>query len=436
MISPLMACLIGVVVFLVLLGFGLPIFVTMGLGSIIGIVLMGQPALLTNFSVIAFESGYSWSFVAVPLFVFMGLLVVHHKLGERLFTSVYSWIGHVPGGLGISASIFSALFGFVCGSGTAGVITCGGVCLPEMTKRKYNLRFALGTLATTGGLSALMPASVLMILYSVLAEASLGRLFMAGMIPGFVLVGLISLYIIVRAKLNPELAPPGPKSSWKERFRSLTGMIPVALIFLCVIGGLYSGVWTAIEAGGVAASVAFIVALFCSKVTWTTVKAAALDTIKVFGMLYMLQISANLVSFLFYVSGTSALISTYTLGWNLPGWAVILIMWIVMFILGGPLEPPAILVICTPIFLPIVEKLGYDSTWFGVFMVLACELATLSPPVGMSIFAIMRVAPGGTSLKDVNLGILPYMFIICVLVVLIIFFPQIVMWLPGKLVEG
>jgi len=160
-----------------------------------------------------------------------------------------------------------------------------------------------------------------------------------------------------------------------------------------------------------------------------------LDTIKVFGMLYMLQISANLVSFLFYVSGTSELISTSTLSWNLPGWAIILIMWIVMFILGGPLEPPAILVICTPIFLPIVEKLGYDSTWFGVFMVLACELATLSPPVGMSIFAIMRVAPGA-SLKDVNMGILPYMFIICVLVVLIIFFPQIVMWLPGKLVEG
>lgn len=434
MISPLMACLAGVFVFLVLLGFGLPIFVTMGLGAIVGIVLMGQFALLTNFSVIAFESGYSWSFVAIPLFVFMGLLVVHHKLGERLFTSVYSWIGHVPGGLGISAALFSALFGFVCGSGTAGVITCGGVCLPEMTKRKYNLRFALGTLATTGGLSALMPASVLMILYSVLSEASLGRLFMAGMIPAFVLVGIISLYIIIRAKLNPSLAPAGPKTSWRDRFKNLTGVIPVVLIFLCVIGGLYSGVWTAIEAGGVAAGVAFLVALVCSHVTWTTVKAAALDTIKVFGMLYMLQISANLISFLFFVSGTTELISRYTLGLNLPGWAIILIMWIVMFILGGPLEPPAILVICTPIFLPIVEKLGYDSVWFGIFMVLACELATLSPPVGMSIFAIMRVAPGAT-LKDVNMGILPYMFLICVLVALIVFFPQLVMWLPGMLVE-
>jgi len=305
--------------------------------------------------------------------------------------------------------------------------------LPEMTKRKYNLRFALGTLATTGGLSALMPASVLMILYSVLSEASLGRLFMAGMIPAFVLVGLISLYIIIRAKIDPTLAPTGPKSTWKLRFKSLTGMIPVVLIFLCVIGGLYSGVWTAIEAGGVAAGVAFVVALVCSHVTWATVKAAAMDTIKVFGMLYMLQISANLISFLFFVSGTSELISTYTLGLNLPGWAIIFIMWIVMFILGGPLEPPAILVICTPIFLPIVEKLGYDSVWFGIFMVLACELATLSPPVGMSIFAIMRVAPGAT-LKDVNMGILPYMFIISVLVALIIFFPQLVMWLPGMLV--
>jgi len=433
MISPFVACMIGIAIFLLLLGLGLPVFVTMGLGAVVGIILSGNLNLLSNFSVIAFESGYSWSFVAIPLFVFMGFLVVHHKLGESLFTTVYRWIGHVPGGMGISASIFSALFGFVCGSGTAGVVTVGGVCLPEMLKRNYNLRFALGTLATTGGLAALIPPSVLMILYSVLTEASLGKLFLAGILPGFLLTAMICLYIVIRATLNRDLAPPGPKSSWKDRFKSLYGLIPVTVIFLCIIGGLYFGIWTPIEAGGVAAAVAFIVSLIYSHVTWKTIKAAAMDTVKVFGMLFMLQISANLFSFLFYTSGTSELIAKTTLSLNIPPWAVIIFMWIVMFVLGGPLEPPAILMICTPIFNPVVNALGFDSVWFGIFMVLACEVATLSPPVGMSIFAILRVAPPGTTLKDVNLGILPYMFIISLLIILITIFPQIVLWLPNRL---
>jgi C4-dicarboxylate transporter, DctM subunit len=433
MISPFVACMIAVVIFLVLLCFGLPIFVTMGLGAMVGIILSGNLQLLSNFSIIAFDSGYSWSFVAIPLFVFMGFIVVHHKLGESLFTTVYRWIGHVPGGLGISASLFSALFGFVCGSGTAGVVTVGGVCLPEMIKRKYNLRLALGTLATTGGLAALIPPSVLMILYCVLTEASLGKLFVAGIIPGFLLAGMISLYIVIRVMLKPGLAPPGPRFSWKDKFRSLYGIVPVAVIFICVIGGLYFGIWTAIEAGGVAAAAAFIVSLIYTHVTWKTIKAAAIDTVKVFGMLYMLQISANLFSFLFYISGTSELIAKATIGLHLPSWAIIAFMWLVMFILGGPLEPPAILMICTPIFLPITSRLGYDPIWFGIFMVLACEVATLSPPVGMSIFAILRVAPEGTTLRDVNMGILPFMGVITLLIVIITAFPQIVLWLPSMI---
>jgi C4-dicarboxylate transporter, DctM subunit len=432
-LSPFVACMMGIVIFLGLLALGLPIFVTMGIGAIAGIVLSGNVQMLSNFSIIAFDSGYSWSFVAIPLFVFMGFLVVHHKLGESLFTAVYRWIGHVPGGLGISAALFSALFGFVCGSGTAGVVTVGGVCLPEMLKRKYNLRLALGTLATTGGLAALIPPSVLMILYCVLTEASLGKLFVAGIIPGFVLAGMISLFVVIRAALNPDLAPPGPRFPWKDRIKSLQGIVPVAVIFVCVIGGLYLGVWTPIEAGGVAAAAALIVSFIFSHVSWKTIKAASIDTVKVFGMLFMLQISANLFSFLFYISGTTDLIAKTTLSLHLPGWAIIIFMWTIMFILGGPLEPPAILMICTPIFLPVVTGLGYDPVWFGIFMVLACEVATLSPPVGMSIFAILRVAPPGTTLRDVNMGILPYLLIISLLIIMITIFPQIVLWLPDKI---
>jgi C4-dicarboxylate transporter DctM subunit len=436
MLPPLLACTVGMVVFFILLAFGLPIFITMGLGSIVGIFLSGNPQLLANVSAIAFHSGYAWSFVAIPLFVFMGFLVVHHKLGEDLFETVYRWIGHFPGGLGIASSLFSALFGFICGSGTAGVVTVGGVCLPEMLKKRYDLRFGLGTLATTGGLAALIPPSVLMILYCVLTEASIGKVFMAGIIPGLLLASLYSAYILVRAKLNPNLAPPGPKFSWKERFRSLPGLVSVVVIFIIVIGGLYLGIWTAIEAGGVACGAAFLICMAYRRVKWQTIKAACLDTIRTFGMLFMLQISANLMSFLFYVTGTSEFIKNSVLSLYLPGSTIIIFMWIIMFILGAPLEPPAILMICTPIFLPISNALGYDSVWFGIFMVLSCEVATLSPPIGMSIFAILRIAPEGTKLSDVYLGVTPYMILISGFVFLLIFFPQIVLWLPNAIGGG
>ena len=159
-----------------------------------------------------------------------------------------------------------------------------------------------------------------------------------------------------------------------------------------------------------------------------------MDTVKVFGMLFMLQISANLMSLLFYVSGTSDLILQATLGLDMPGWAIILFMWLIMFILGAPLEPPAILMICTPIFLPIIIALGYDPVWFGIVMVLSCEVATLSPPIGMSIFAIMRIAPPETKMWDVYVGITPYMLIITLMIVLITFVPQIVMLLPNTMI--
>jgi tripartite ATP-independent transporter DctM subunit len=236
---------------------------------------------------------------------------------------------------------------------------------------------------------------------------------------------------LIRAKLDPTLAPPGPKFSWGERLRSLPGVVSVVVIFMIVIGGLYYGIWTPIEAGGVACGAALLVSAVYRRVSWKTIKAASLDTIRTFGMLFMLQISANLMSFLFYVTGTSEFIKNSVLGLNLPGWFIIIIMWIIMFILGAPLEPPAILMICTPIFLPIANALGYDPVWFGIFMVLSCEVATLSPPVGMSIFAILRVSPPGTKLSDVYMGVTPYMLLISGFVLLLIFFPQIVVWLPG-----
>jgi C4-dicarboxylate transporter DctM subunit len=436
MIDPFIACVIGVLVFLLLMALGLPVFVTLGLGAILGIFLCKGPGVLVAVSTVAFSSGYSFSFVAVTLFVFMGYLVIHHKLGENLFDTTYKWLGGVKGGLAMASSVFGALFGFMCGSGIAGVVTVGSVCASEMVKRGYDRRFAVGTLATVGGLAALIPPSTLMIIYAILTEVSLGRLLIAGIVPGLMLTAMICAYIFIRVSLKPKLAPGAQGFPWREKGKSLIHLVPVAAIFLCVLGGLYFGIWSAIEAGATGAVAALLISLAYRRVRWSTVKAACLDTVRVFGMLFMLVIGSNLMALLFFLSGTDRLIVAAILGLNLPGWAIILFMWVVMFILGGPLEPPAIMMICTPIFLPIVLALGYDLIWFGIVMALACEVATLSPPVGMSIYAIQKVAPEGVTVWDCFMAAMPYMGIISLQILIIIFFPDIVTWLPNTMIGG
>jgi C4-dicarboxylate transporter DctM subunit len=436
MISPLIACAIGFCVFLVLMSLGLPIFVALGFGSILGIFISEGPYALLNISSVAFNTAYNYSFVAMSLFVFMGYLVVRHNLGRDLFDVTYKWLGGVKGGLAMASSIFSAMFGFMCGSGIAGTVTVGGVCVPEMTKRGYDKRFSVGTLATVGGLAALIPPSVLMILYTILSEASLGKMFMAGIIPGIILTAMICVYIFIRVSLKPKLAPAGESFSWSEKSKSLVHLVAVALIFVSVLGGLYTGIWSAIEAGAVGAVIALLTCLAYRRVSWSTIKEACLDTTCILGMLLMLAVSSNLMALLFFLSGTSHLIVEATLGLNLPGWAVILVLWLIMTILGCPLEPPAIMLICTPIFLPIATGLGYDPVWFGIVMVLACEMAEISPPVGMAIFAIQKIAPEGTTLQDCFAGAMPYLGIVSILMLLIIFSPSIVMWLPNTMIGG
>ncbi len=431
MIDPLLAAIIATVIFLILLTAGSPIFVSLMAGSMAGLFLAEGTQGLTVVSTVAYSSGYSFGVLAITLFVFMGNLLVYHDMGQDIYDVVYKWFGWLRGGLAIVSTLFGALFGFMCGSGIAGVATIGGVCLPEMERRGYDRQLATGTLALAGSLAALIPPSLLMILYTIVTETSLGQLFIAGIIPGIILVILMSFYILLRVAIRPRLAPAGPSFSWGERSKSLVNLIPVIVIFVSVIGGLYMGIWSPTEAGATGAMAAFIICLAYRRVSWSKFKEACLRTVQTFGMVYMLLIGASLLAHLYFISGISAAIGGAATGLTVPPWVIIVFMWLVMMILGMFLDAPAMILIGVPVFFPIIQSMGFDAIWFGVIMVLAAEMASVTPPVGMGLFVIHSIAPKGTTLTDCILGATPYVGILWIMLLLLVFFPEIAMWLPS-----
>jgi C4-dicarboxylate transporter DctM subunit len=433
MMEPLLAAIIATAIFLILLTAGSPIFISLTVGAMVGLFLAEGTRGLVVISTVAFGSGYSFGVLAITLFVFMGNLLVYHGMGEDIYEVVYKWVGWVKGGLAIVSTLFGALFGFMCGSGIAGVATVGGVCLPEMERRGYDRRLATGTLALAGSLAALIPPSLLMILYTIVTEASLGQLFIAGIIPGILLAVLMSVYILLRVVIKPSLAPAGPSFSWGERGKSLVNLVPVVVIFVSVIGGLYMGIWSPTEAGATGAVAAFLLCLAYRRASWSKFKESCLRTVQTFAMIYMLLIGASLLAHLYFISGISAAIGESAAGLTVPPWVIIVFMWLVMMILGMFLDAPAMILIAVPIFFPIVESLGFDIIWFGVVMVLAAEMAAVTPPVGMGLFVIHSIAPKGTTLMDCILGAAPYVVILWILLLLLVFFPEIAMWLPGMM---
>ena len=433
MIDPLLSVSIAMVVFLLFLMMGMPIFAALGLGGILGIFLVdGQKGLLF-ISGIVYGNANSWGILAVPLFLFMGNLLVRHKIGEDMYEAVYRWLGRFKGGLAIVSTLFAAMFGFMCGSSVAGVATVGGVALPEMLNRGYDKRLAAGTLALAGSTAGLIPPSLLMILYGIITEASLGKMFIAGIIPGFILVLLMMVYIVLRVTANPELAPPGPRFPWGKKFKSLVHLMPLLIIFICIIGGLYLGVCSPLEAGAIGSVAAFFLCLAYRRVTWETLKGTSLNTMKTFVMIYMLLLGAGLISHLFFISGISAAIGSGAAALALPPWATIIVIWLIMMVMGFFLDPPAIVLITVPVFLPVVESLGFDIVWYGIVNILAAEAAQLTPPVGIGLFIIHSIAPEETTMKDCIMGSMPYVGILTILLVLLIIFPEIAIWLPGKM---
>jgi len=435
MLSSTTAIIICLSVLFFLLLIGTPIFICLLFSGLVGIFFFEGWGLLTNIAgKLAFSHITGYSLLAVPMFILMGNLLLTHRIGEDLYDGMYMWFGKLAGGLAIASTIVCAIFGFMSGSNTAASATIGSIAIPEMEKKGYSRPLSLGTLSVAGTLAALIPPSTIMIIYGVnVSDVSIGQVFVGGIVPGIILTVLMSMYIYIFAKIFPDKAPAGESSTLKQKIMALPSLVPVAILFVAIIGGIYKGVWTAIEASAASIFITLIIIIANRRFSLKATAGALKRTIRISGMIYMIIIGANVMSYLFFITGFQEAMGSLIMQFSLPGWAIMILILFIMMVLGTFLDVIALITISVPIFLPIAISLGYSDVWFGVITTIASEMALCTPPVGVNLFVIQGIAPRGTTLLTVAKGAAPFIAVIWVLLLMLIFFPDLVTWLPSTM---
>ncbi|MFH1488338.1 MAG: TRAP transporter large permease subunit [Pseudomonadota bacterium] len=423
--------LIAIGLLILLLFSSMPIGPVMALIGFVGFSYLVNPeASLTILGTTPFRSASSHAMSTIPLFVLMGLLCFHAELSKDVYTTVRNWVGRLPGGLAMSTVGGCAGFAAVSGSSMATAITMGTIAIPEMKRYKYDDGLACGCVAAGGSIGILIPPSIAFIIYATLTEESIGKLFMAGVIPGIMEAVLYMLAIYVLCKLNPRLGPPGPSSSWREKILSLKDTWGILVLFVLVIGGIYAGIFTPTEAAGVGAFGAMLLGFVKRKLTKEKILTSLADASRNTAMLLLMLIGADIFSYFLTMSQIPFMLSGFVVALPVPKAVMIWAILFVYIILGCimPIIPAIVLTI--PIFLPVVTGLGYDPIWFGVIVVTMAEIGQITPPVGINVFALAGVAkdvPLGTIFK----GIFPFLVADIVRVVLVFFFPFLALWLPS-----
>lgn len=433
--SPTTIGLIGILCFFSLIIIRVPIAYAMGLVGFIGFsYLVSVPAAISLVSTDLFSTFSSYSLSVIPMFILMGFLAFHAGIGARLYDLAYKLIGHLSGGLAIATQATCALFGAVCGSNTATAATIGAIALPEMRRYNYDASLSTASVAAGGALGVLIPPSVIFIVYAISAEQSVGKLFMAGIIPGLLLMFLYMLVIYILARRNPALGPAGPKFSWPERFQALGGgLLEVMIIFALSLGGLFAGWFMPTEAGAVGVAGVVLVTAVKGRISLEIIKKSLTDTTRTTAMIMLLVASAVIFGRFIAISRIPFAMAEWAAALELPAFIVIALILLIYLLLGCFIDALALILLTIPIFLPVaVNVLGYDPIWFGVIIVMVVAMGVITPPVGMNVYIIKGVA-GNVPLEVIFRGIWPFLFAIFVCLALLIAFPQLALFLPSLL---
>jgi len=422
---------VGALVFL--LALRIPVAVSMGLIGITGTAIFVSPAAVVQIANVAYSQTGSFVLVVVPLFVLMGEVIAVSGLGASLFRAAAVWLGRLPGGLAVGTIAACTGFSAVCGSSPVTAATMGAMAVPEMIKHGYSKRLALGATAAGGTLGILIPPSVPMILYGVITDTSIGKLFMAGILPGLMMAALLSLTVVIQVLLRPQDAPRiNIVVPMRERMLVTGEAAPIVIIALMVIGSIYGGFATPTEAGAVGAAAAIAVALVMRKLRMGAFHIALDRTVRTTGMFMLLLIGGIFSSFVLTRLGVPQGLSSFLIGLDVPPWVILVAINLFLLVLGMFMDPLSILVIVVPIFLHTVVGLGYDPIWFGIIVTIQTEIAAISPPVGFNLFVLRNVTPD-TTLKDVTAGSLVFILPMLVGVGLLMAIPEIALFLPNLL---
>jgi C4-dicarboxylate transporter, DctM subunit len=429
--SPATVGILGICFLLLLFFLRMPIAFAMAFVGFVGLAYLDTlRAAYFTLSMDIFEVFTSYPLSVVTMFVLMGSFAYASGIGARLYRAAYVWVGQLTGGLVMATVVACAGFSAICGSSPAAAGTMGSIALPEMEKYRYDPALSTGAVAAAGSLGVLIPPSTVFIIYGILVEESIGRLFAAGIIPGLVLTCLFMATVFFLCRRNPALAPPGAGTGWKEKVSALTGVIETLLLFLFVVGGLLAGWFSPTQAGGIGAAGALVIGLIRRELHWKAFVAACEGGLRMSCMIFLLIAGGTIFGHFMAVTKIPFAMVDWVTGLHLPPFAVAAII-AVIFLLGGMfMDSMALLMILIPIFLPVLEYLQLDLIWFGVLVVLLIECGTITPPVGVNVFVIKGIALH-IPLQIIFRGILPFFVAIIVMIILLIIFPHIATFLPS-----
>jgi len=432
--NEVIAGLIGLVLVLALFFTGIELGFAMAVVGFLGFsYVVSLKAGLNLLAKDVFEVLSSYGFTVIPLFIFMGQIAFNAGVAKRLYDTAYKFIGHIPGGLAMATVGGATAFKAICGSSPATAATFASVAVPEMDRYGYNKKLSAGIVASVGTLGILMPPSVTLIVFGIITEQSIGKLFLAGLIPGLLIAFFFILIIGVWCRIDPTLGPKGQKSSWKDRISSLPEVLWVGIIFVLVIGGLMNGFFTPTEAGSIGTFAVLLLSLVKKDLTWKGYVKSIQESLRTACMVLMLIVGSTILGHFLAVTKIPMLAADWIIGLQFPRELTMILIALIYLLGGSFIDDLAFMILATPIFYPVILKLGYDPIWFGMIIGITVMIGVVIPPVAINVFVVKNITkvPFGVIYR----GVYPFLISLAFCAVLLFLFPSLALYLPGRFMK-
>ena len=430
--SPEMIGLIGIIVLLALIALKMWVGAAMALVSIVGIIILKNTGVAwTAAGTSAFKNLNTYAFTVIPMFTLMGMIISESTMGTDLYAAAYAWVGRFKGGLASATVVACGVLGAISGSSNVGVVIMGRVALPEMKKNDYDDSFACGAVAAGAPLSILIPPSMAFITYGIITENSIGQLFMSGIGVGVVQMILYIVVVYIMCTINPKLGPRGPKVPFKQMLKALLKIVPIMLLVILVMGGVYAGFFTTTEAGAIGAFGSIVIAFIFRQITVKKFRKALKETATLCGMIFFLIASTYLFVTFMSLSRLPMLLANIIVGLEVPKWVIAAALIVLYFILGMFLPETPMVLLTIPVLYSALMRVGFDPIWLGAFVVKLMAIGSISPPVGMTCFTMAAVT--GEPVDKIFKGVIPYLGVDILILILMIIFPGIATFIPSMM---
>jgi len=431
--SPDVVALIGFLVLFILMLLRVPVGMAMGLVGVAGYsYIVGVGPAMKLIGQTSMRTVTDYTFGVIPMFMLMGAFVTISGVSNELFRAANSFVGHLRGGLGVATVVACGGFAAICGSSVATAATFAGVAYPEMRRYGYPQSFSTGVIAAGGTLGAMLPPSTVLAVYAIITQQDIGKLFMAGILPGLLAITMYVITIAILVKLKPGLLPAGEFKPWKERFRGLKDVWAPLVLFAFVIGGLYGGLFTPTEAGGMGAGGAFLLGVLRGKLSRAQVREALLQATRTSAAVFTVLIGALLFGYFLTITQTPQKLTEFLTGLGLGPYGVLALIMVMYLVLGCLMDAMAMIILTVPIIFPVITGLGFDPIWFGIIIVMTVELGLIHPPVGMNVFVIKSVVKD-VSFTTIFKGVIPFVVTDLIRLLILIAFPVIALYLPQRM---